>query len=156
MDKRHSLILQLEIVWWFVTAIVAWAVLYPIHKAMHVWPFQWWNIAFVVALITLARHIFLLKHTLLAKNQMLKVALILLMVPLTFVFVGGLHAFMNFIEEKTWEPLTGHLPPADQASIEKYIWGQMLFLGIGSIVAAPVFAVRLMLSVWRTHNRGTV
>jgi len=123
---------------------------------MHVWPFEWWNVIFVVVLMTLARYIFLLKHTFLAKNQVLKVVLILLMFPLTFALINGLHGFMNFIEEKTWDPLTGHLPLADKRAIEHYIWTEMLFFGAGSIIAAPVFAVRLLMSVWRTHNRGTV
>lgn len=156
MDKRESLTLQLEIVWWVVTAIAAWAVLYPIRKAMHVWPFEWWNAVFVVVLITLTRYIFLLQHTFLARKQTLKVILLLLMIPLTFLLVSGLNSFMVFIEEHTWDPLTGHLPPADKKAIENYIWTQMLFFGAGSIIAAPVFAGRLMLSIWRTHNRGTV
>ena len=63
---------------------------------------------------------------------------------------------MVFIEEKTWEPLTGHLPLDDKKSIEHYMWTEMLFFGAGSIIAAPVFAIRMMLSIWRTHNRGTV
>ncbi len=156
MDNRQSLTLQLEIVWWIATAVAAWAILYPIRKAMHVWPFEWWNVAFVVVLITLARYIFLLKHTFLAKKQVLKVVLLLLMFPLTFILVIGLNSFMVFIEENTWDPLTGHLPPADKKAIEEYIWTQMLFFGAGSIIAAPVFAGRLMMSIWRTHNRGTV
>jgi len=156
MDKRQSLTLLLELVWWVVTTLVAWATQYPIHKAMYVWPFGWWNAIFVVALITLTRYIFLLEHTFLAKKQVLKVVLLVLMIPLTFVFVHGLHGFMNFIQEKTWDPLTGHLPPADKKAIEDYIWTEMLFFGAGSVIAAPVFAGRLMLSVWRTHNRGTV
>ena len=156
MDKRQSLIFQLEIVWWVVTALIAWAVLYPIHKAMHVWPFEWWNIAYIVVLITLSRYIFLLKHTFLAQKQPIKLALLLLMVPLTFVLVDGLHGFMTYIEENTWESLTGHLPPADKKSIEDYMWTEMLFFGAGSIIAAPVFAGRMLLSLWRTHNRGTV
>jgi hypothetical protein len=156
MDNRQSLTLQLEIVWWIATAVAAWAILYPIRKAMHVWPFEWWNVAFVVVLITLARYIFLLKHTFLAKKQALKVALLLFMFPLTFMLVNGLNGFMVFIEENTWEPLTGHLPAADKKAIEEYIWTQMLFFGAGSIIAAPVFAGRLMMSIWRTHNRGTV
>lgn len=156
MDKRQSLVLLLELLWWVITAIVVWAVLQPIRKAMHVWPFMGWNIAFIVVLITLARYTFLLKHTFLAKRQALKVACILLMVPLTFALINGLHGFLNYIEEKTWDTLTGHLPPLDKKAIENYIWGQMLFFGAGSIIAAPVMAARLLLSVWRTHNRGTV
>lgn len=156
MDKRKSLVLQLEFIWWVATALLVWAILYPINKAMHVWPYEWWNVVFVVVLITLARYTFLLKHTFIAQKQLWKGVLMVLMIPLTFTLVDGLNGFMVFIEEKTWEPLTGHLPLADKLSIERYIWNQMLFFGAGSIIAAPAFAVRLMLSIWRTHNRGTV
>lgn len=156
MDKRQNLILLLEIVWWVVTALAVWAILYPVYKAMYVWPFQGWNIAFVVALVTLARYTFLLEHTFIARKQVLKGVLMMLMIPLTFILVDGLNEFMVFIEEKTWEPLTGHLPLDDKKSIEHYMWTEMLFFGAGSIIAAPVFAIRMMLSIWRTHNRGTV
>lgn len=136
--------------------MVAAAVLYPVYKAMYVWPFRNWNIIFVVALLTLGRYIFLLKHTFLAKRQVLKIALLLLMFPLTFSFIDGLHGFMNYIEEHSWDTLTGHLPPGQKEAIEQYIWNEMLFFGFGSIIAAPVFAGRMMLSIWRTRNRGTV
>ncbi len=156
MDKKQTLTLWLEIIWWALTALIVWALLYPIHKAMYVWPFQGWNIAFVVVTITLTRYIFLLKHTFLAWQQEIKVALLLLMFPLTFMMVDALHGFMVYIEENTWEGLTGHLPPSDKRAIEEYMWTEMLFFGVGSFIAPPVFAVRLFLSVWRTRNRGTV
>jgi len=156
MQKQRSLVLLLELIWWFVTAIVVFAILYPVNKAMNVWPFQGWNIFFVVVLFTLTRYIFLLKHTFLAKKQILKVVLMILMFPLTFILILGLNRFMVYIEENTWEPLTGHLPPLDKKSIETYLWTQMIFFGAGSIIAAPVFAIRLFISVWRTQNRGTV
>ncbi|MBK8193665.1 MAG: hypothetical protein IPK76_10830 [Lewinellaceae bacterium] len=156
MDKRQSLTLLLEITWWIATALIVLATQYPIHKAMHVWPFEGWNILFVVVVVTLGRYIFLTKHTYLAQRQVLKVALLLLMFPLTFVLINGLNEFLSFIEEQTWEPLTGHLPAADKKAIEDYIWSEMLFFGAGSIITAPVFAGRMMLSIWRTHNRGTV
>ncbi|MEQ1747102.1 MAG: hypothetical protein ABMA02_16855 [Saprospiraceae bacterium] len=156
MKKQQALKLLLEILWWALTAVVVWAILYPIHKAMHVWPFEGWNIVFVVVVVTFTRYIFLLKHTFLAHMQEVKVGLILLMFPLTFKLIEGLNAFMVYIEEKTWDPLTGHLPLADKIAIEEYIWAEMLFFGVGSFIAAPVFAGRLMMSVWRTRNRGTV
>ncbi len=156
MEKTKVLTAQLEIIWWVVTLIVVWAVQYPIHKAMYVWPFKGWNVVFVIVLITLSRYMFLLKHTFIARNQVIKTTLIILMIPLVFTLINGLHAFMNYISENTWDPLTGHLPPADKKSIEEYIWNEMLFFGAGSIIAAPVFAGRLLMSVWRTHNRGTV
>ena len=156
MAKRQTLLVLLELLWWTVTVIVVVASQYPIHKAMHVWPYEVWNIVFIVVLITLARYTFLLKHTFLARQQVIKTVLIQLMFPLIFILIDGLNDFLTFIEEKTWDPLTGHLPAADKKSIEQYIWAEMLFFGAGSIISVPVFAARLLLSIWRTHNRGTV
>jgi hypothetical protein len=156
MNKQQSLTLWLELLWWVLTALIVWAVLFPIHKAMRVWPFEGWNIAFVVVVVTFTRYIFLLKHTFLARLQEVKVALIILMFPFTFFLIEAVNGFMVYIEENTWEDLTGHLPLADKHAIEGYIWTEMLFFGVGSFIAAPALAVRLMLSVWRTRNRGTV
>lgn len=156
MNKKQQLTLWLELLWWALTALIVWAVLYPINKSMHVWPFQTTNIAFVVIVVTLTRYTFLLKHTFLAWQQEIKVVLILLMFPLTFMTIDALNGFMVYIEENTWEELTGHLVAADQLAIEEYMWREMLLFGVGSVLAPPMFAVRLFMSVWRTRNRGTV
>lgn len=156
MNKSNTLKFALELIWWGITAIAVWAVLRPIYQAMHIWPFQTWNVVYVVSLITLTRYIFLLPYTFIAHQQVLKIVLLLLMFPITFKFIEGVNSFLTFIEEKTWEPLTGHLPPGQQGAIESYIWGEMLFFGVGSTIAAPVFAGRMMLSIWRSRNRGTV
>ena len=156
MKKSNSLKITLELIWWVVTAIVVWLVLRPINQAMHVWPFEFTNVLFVVVLLTLTRYIFLLKHTFISHQQILKIVLMFLMFPLTFLLVERVNEFLGFIEEQTWEPLTGHLPPMQQPVIEEYIWGQMLFFGVGSALAAPAFAIRMMLSIWRSRNRGTV
>lgn len=156
MDQRQTLTLWLEIVWWIITGLVVWAVLFPIQEAMYVWPYRGWNIVFVVTLLTLGRYIFLLKHTFLAKRQVLKIVLMLMMFPLAILMIKGLHSFLNYIEENTWDVLTGHLPAPDKKSIEEYIWSEMIFFGVGSVIAPPVFAVRLFISIWRTRNRGTV
>ena len=154
MDQRQRLTWWLELVWWVLTALAVVAVLYPIRRVMYDWPFQQWNIVFVVVLITFSRYIFLLKHTFLAQRQILKAAIIVALFPLTFWMVGGLNSFITYIGDRTWEPLTGHLPPGQREPIEDYIWGQMLFFGVGSIICAPILAVRLLVSIWTLHNRG--
>lgn len=156
MDKRKSLTILLELLWWVITAVLVGLVLYPIHKAMYVWPFQGWNVVFIVALITFARYTFLLPHTFLARLQEVKVVLILLMFPATFILMNGLTEFMTYIEEHTWDPITGHLPPLQKRSMEQYLWTEMIFFGVGSILSAPFFAVRLFRSIWRVRNKGTV
>lgn len=154
--SRTNLLFALEALWWVITAVVVIAVLYPVHQAMLTWPFEGWNIIFMVTLITLGRYIFLLQHTFLAKRQAFKAVLIVLLIPATFLLVGGLNEFMSWIEDNTWEPLTGHLPLTPQRRMEAYIWNEMIFFGAGSIIAAVVFAGRLLQSIWLTHNRGTV
>lgn len=156
MEKRTSLVILLELVWWIVTALIVWAVLHPIYQVMYVWPFEVWNIIFIVTLVTLARYVFLLQHTWLAHLQEVKVVLIILMFPILFIYISGLNGFMNFIEEKTWDPITGHLPPLDRRSVEQYIWFEMLFFGAGSCMTIIVFMVRLFRSVWTLRNRGVV
>jgi hypothetical protein len=32
----------------------------------------------------------------------------------------------------------------------------MIFFGAGSVICGPALALRLLISIWRTHNRGTV
>jgi hypothetical protein len=156
MEKQNAVRLSLEFTWWIITAVVVWAVLSPIDNAMYLWPFRNWNIIFIVSVVTFARYIFLLKYTFLAKQQIAKIVLLLLMFPATFMYINGISDFMTFIEEKTWDPLTGHLPAIEKMSTERYIWNEMLFFGVGSVLSAPIFAVRMMLSIWRTRNRGTV
>ena len=73
---QTALKLWLESIWWIITAVVAYAVLVPVYKAMHVWPFLAWNIIFIAALVTMTRHIFLLPYTFLARKQLLKVAIV--------------------------------------------------------------------------------
>ena len=148
--------LSLELVWWVVTAMLVYAVLYPIHKAMREWVFEVQNIIFMVGLITFTRYTFLLRHTFIARQQLIKVVLILLLFPLTFYLISQLNAFLALVEEQTWEPFTGHLPPNERQQIEEYIWNEMLFFGAGCVIAAPVFAVRLFISIWRQHNRNSV
>ena len=101
MNKSNTLKITLELVWWVITAIVVWIVLQPIHKAMYVWPFEWTNVMFVVVLITLTRYIFLLKHTLISKRQVLKIVLMHLMFPFTFWLVERINEFLRFIEKQT-------------------------------------------------------
>jgi FlaA1/EpsC-like NDP-sugar epimerase len=155
-DQKTQLMLRLEAVWWIATAVLIAIVLYPIGQSVKGWPFQISNIVFIVVLVTLTRYIFLLKHTFLAYQQYLKAALIILCIPLAFMLIGNLNGFLVWIEENTWEPLLGHLPLEQQRSMEIYAWNEMLFFGAGSIIATAAFAIRLFMSIWRVHNRGTV
>jgi hypothetical protein len=154
--QEKKLAYQLEAIWWVLTAVVIGGAMYPIYNAGVKWTFWPWNVIFIVVLLTLSRYVFLLKYTFLAKRQTLKVILLLVMFPLTFAMISGLNGFMAFVDEVGWDVLTGHLEETPKHNMEAYIWGEMLFFGVGSVIIAPIFAVRMFMSVWRLHNRGTV
>jgi hypothetical protein len=149
-------LLAIEGIWWLITAVVAAAVIWPARELGNNWPFYTTNVIFVVTLITLARHIFLLPFSLIGRRQVLKIALILAMFPITFWLVSLLQGFMAGVDERGWETFTGHLPLGEQQPMNSYLWNEMLFFGAGSVLSAPLFAVRLFMSVWRFRNRGQV
>jgi hypothetical protein len=153
-EKAKSLTILLELVWWLLTCMVVLAVLYPIYKHLGFWKFTDWNILFIVVVITLTRYIFLLEHTFLAKNQRLKVILFLFMFPFGFTMIHGINKFMNYIEENSWEPITNGLTDSNKLALESYMWGEMLFFGVGSVIVCIVFMGRMLKSVWTLHNRG--
>lgn len=154
MDRSTRLMLMLEMVGWVMTGLVVWAVLLPIHKSMRIWAFEGWNIVFMIVMLTASRYLFLLPHTFLAKQQILKFVVFIAFFPMWFLLVQGLNSFMTHIEEHTWASITGHLPTNQRLAMEKYLWAEMIFFGAGSIIAIPFLGARLLLSIWRTHNEG--
>ena len=147
-------LITIELIWWMITAIIAFAVVYPINNAGVNWVFQTWNIIFVVLLVTFARHIFLLRFSLICQRQIFKAILMVLMIPLTFILISNLNSFMNYVEENTWQPLTGQLLPAKQRGMEDYIWTEMLFFGVGSIISCILLPFRLFRSIWRNQHEN--
>ncbi len=155
MEKQTSLRLWLELIWLTITAIVVVAVLWPIQNATASYPFYWRNAGFIVAALTLMRYTFQIKHTFLAKMQGLKIALTIGMLIVFFALIVILNDFMGWVQANEFHSITGHLPEGERIFMEKYIWGEMLFFGIASILAAGAFWVRVIISLWRTHNLGT-
>jgi hypothetical protein len=148
----NRLIIYTELLWWAITAVVLAAVLWPIYYSGIQWPFLVTNILFAVLLITFSRHIFLLKYSLIGKNQLVKAVVFIALFPITFALISELNKFLIFADEQRMEILTHMLPFEQQRPLETYIWRQMVFFGIGSIISAPVLAGRLFMSVWKQYN----
>jgi hypothetical protein len=145
----------LEILWWIVTGIILVVVLYPIYHNLNAYPFWKSNIVFIVSFITLTRYIFLLPHTFLARRQILKIALVFLSIPAIFLLVQELNYFQTFLDEKGIEAVVGSLPVEERRTMVKYIRSEMLLFGVGSVISGVIFPFRMIMSVWRTRNRGT-
>ena len=142
----------LEVIWWVVTAIVIVAVVFPILSNFTSFPFLITNIIFIVVFITLTRYVFFLKHTFLAKAQVLKIIIVLISVPIIFIMIEGLSGFQNYLDE---EGLDKFLPLMDlekQQKMINYVRSEMIFFGVGAIIIAIIFPFRMTLSVWRNRN----
>ena len=156
MNKEQSLSLRMELVWWIFTAVVAFAVLFPIIKNVDDYPFLFSNILFIVVFITFARYIFLLKHTFLAKQQTLKVIIFFLCLPLFSILVNELTSVRSYLDEQGIEVLVKNLDYQNHWSFANYVKTEMYFFGVASLIVTALLPFRLLLSVWRNRNRGTV
>ena len=79
--------LRLELLWWLLTGLFLALVLAPVYIYTEGYPFWRVNIIYIVTFVTVARYIFLLPTTFLAKMQWLKVALICATIPAIFLLI---------------------------------------------------------------------
>lgn len=158
MDKQQkSLFIKLELVWWLLTGILGLGVLYPIYtKVGEAYPFYSSNILFIITFITFTRLIFLLKHSFLANWEKIKIGLITITPILLFYLINELNFFQTYLDEKGVENFLANMPIPERESLRKYITAEMLLFGVGSLIATVVLPVRLLISIWRARNRGTI
>jgi hypothetical protein len=155
MTKDTSLIIKSELLWWAITAILVVVVLYPIYSSVGIYPFWQPNIIYIVVFVTLARYIFLLKHTPLRFVQWVKVVALVLCIPLAFYLIKELHAFQLFTDEIGLQTLYSNLSDKSQSRLMEYTKTEMLFFGVGSVIVSVIFPFRMLISFWRTYNLGT-
>jgi len=156
LKKETKYKIFFEVLWILITILITFLVMYPIESATQTFPFKWVNIWAVIAFITLARYIFLLKHTFLAYNFPLKLILFFAMIPLCFYFIGGLADFQIYKDDIGFESFLSHLDRERQGTIIKYLSTEFIFFGTAAIITAIIFSFRMMKSIWSVRNRGIV
>ena len=147
----------LELVWWMATLVVVTLILLPIINYIGgKYPFYSSNIFFIVLFLTLTRYIFLLKHTFLAHNKILKLILVFLPIPLFFYSIDSLFDFQDFIDKGGHIEMLNHLHPDTAMDIAKYTKYQFIFFGTGALFVIFLLPIRMIISIWRGINKGTV
>ena len=152
----------LELMGWIITAVLLVVVLLPIIKAYKDFPFWGMNILFIVVFVTFTRYIFLLKHTFFARKWFIKFVIAMACIPFTFFLVSNLYDVQAFLDEEGLyalakpEMLKSPLPELELKSLVDYVRRELFFFAMGSIVATIILPFRMVISVWRVRNRGTV
>lgn len=145
-----------ELLWWIVTLIVIVIVLIPIRENAPTFPFFFENALLIAVFITFTRYIFFLPITFLARMKWIKVAIIAGAAIFFFIVSNALSDFRNFVDEKGLQTLVDHLHVTKQTSIINYIKNEMIFFGVGSIITGILLPIRMIISLWRMRNKGTV
>jgi hypothetical protein len=159
MQKQLIQQLLLELIWWIFTLGVAALVLYPIYQSFTDFQYLQYNFMFIVVFLTVTRYIFLLKHTFLAHIMVLKVILLLLSIPAVFFLISCLHDFQDFIDREGLYSFTNQMKPMDFDTARRilgYMKSEFFFFAVASVVITAMLPFRMMISVWRGVNRGTV
>jgi hypothetical protein len=151
----------LELVWWCVTALLVAAILYPILSVFkQPFPFLVNNIICIVVLFTYTRHIFLLEHTLIARQFWIKMGLLMLTFPLMFWLINANFDFREFLDYQAPDGFIKLMQPKlsilQQTQTLIYIRNEFLFFVIGSMIATLAMFVRMLMSIWRGRNTGEV
>lgn len=156
MEKKLQIALRLELVWLLFTLLVFLIVAAPVYLKIPGFPFYPVNFVFVAVFITATRYIFLLSSTFLARQQVLKIFFFFVSIPLVFYLVGEIHGFQTFLDEEGLQSIMPNLSLQEGLQMAGYVRAEFLFFGVGSVIAVVAFAFRMLISVWRLHNRGTV
>lgn len=147
----------LELVWWIATAIILVIVLLPIIDNIgDKYSFYVSNSFLIVVFITFTRYIFLLKHTFLSRNKILKLIFIFVPIPLFFYGLDSIYDFQDLIDKGGHIEMLSHLHPDTAMQISKYIKYQYIFFGTGTMFVLFLLPVRMIISIWRGINKGTV
>lgn len=149
-------VLRLEGLWILVTVLLVALIMAPIALNLQGYPFWITNIIFIVTFITVARHIFLLQFSFLARKEWVKLVVIFVFIPVVFLLVQELTGFQTFLDEEGMEAIVGNMPLAQQEMMMTYVRSEMVFFGVGSIISCVILPFRLALSIWLLRNRGRV
>ena len=147
----------LEFVWWIATAVILTIILLPILTNIgDKYLFYVSNSFFILVFITFTRYIFLLKHTFLSKSKILKLIFVFVPIPLFFYAIDSFYDFQDFIDKGGHIEMLNHLHPDTAMQISKYIKYQFIFFGTGTMIVLFLLPIRMIISIWRGINKGTV
>ncbi len=155
-NKDFSTLIKLELIWWLVTMVILIAVIYPIYVSATEYPFLTPNIVFILTFVTFTRYLFFLKLTLFRFVQWVKVVLFLVCIPILIYIFQELNMFIRFADEIGIQSLFLELTESRQSVLIEYTKTEFLFFGVAGFISALVFPFRMLISFWRTHNRGTI
>lgn len=156
MEDQQKARRQFEVMWWMFTLALLAGVLAPILVSLESYPFLIPNAVFIVATMVFIRWLFLLRYSWFARNLWIKLILMFLCFPILFYLLDQLGQFRSYLDEYGLQDLMGDLSFEESNRLISFIRFEMLLFGISSILGVVLLGFRMLISIWRVHNRKTV
>ncbi len=160
MEQQKKLLLTLELVFWVVTAVIAFGILRPIVVKIADFPFLWQNGFAIVIFVTYTRYAFLWKYNLLSNSLVTRLIFVFSSIPLVFYLVQNLNGFQGYIDDFGYDSfmnlLKKPIADLDKVSLLKYIRSEFVFFSTGAILSAILLTFRMIMSIWRSRNKKGV
>ncbi len=102
------------------------------------------------------RWLFLWHLTPYARFQILKIALVFIMLPTFFYGIYAFSDFKNFLDEVGIQEILNDIPEREQISMAIYIRSQMIFFAISCLIGIILIPFKLIWNIWKQHNIGEV
>jgi len=149
--------LVIELVSIVITIVLLVLFLMPIYdKIGNQYPFYIENALFIIVFFTLLRYLFLLKYHWLANTFWVKAVLVFLSVPILLYLIDNVYDFQTFSDEVGIYTIMDNLETAEQKPLASYIRNEMIFFWTGAFICSLALPFRMVISLWRMKNRGTV
>jgi hypothetical protein len=153
-NKIHSW--TIELIWWAISIFICILIILPVWRKVPDFPFTHFNIAYILIFLNGMRYLFLLKHTPFAHALAVKLVIIFMTIPSLVYQIDWMSMFQDFKDEGILLGLVDYLPFEEGKGIRKYIENEYIFFGVGSILTSFLLPFRMIMSIWRVRNRGTV
>ena len=149
-----ALKIKAELLFLMITILVCITIMWPIYKEYETkYLFYNYNISFIILFVTLTRYIFLLRYTPFSHYKPIKIGLIFICIPLFLFLIDGMYEFQRFLDEEGFESISQSLHSQNMAKYTRY---QYLFFATGALVTLFMTPFRMIISLWRQHNKGTI
>lgn len=148
-------ILILELVWGAISALLAFAVVYPYYPNLIVeTPFFIPNVVMAVLLVQYLRHIFFFRQSLLGNSGWLIYFIPFTVIPLIVYMIRNFNEMAHFFDDTRWiHSFSYLLTITEKGQLAKYIKSQFTFMTVATIISSIGFSVRFMIASWRQVNK---
>jgi hypothetical protein len=139
-----------------ITVIFAGILVYILNANIIRYHFVIINFLAIALFLTFSRYILLLQYTPFAFNTWMKLILLFGTIPLFFYFIDGIYEFLRMLDEEGIEPYVNSDSADFRWNFAKFTKYQFLFFITGTLCTLIMLPVRMIVSIWRVRNKGTV